>query len=311
MDVKRLFLISFLIGSLIFEAMGEANLPKECGISKTHGLQGCTPKTSRIIGGVEAVNGEIPWQASLDVSNGSQYFTTCGAVVVSSQYLLTAAHCLKYKDEGVMWEAIAKFSTIKVGDTHMFIGNEIYNISSFFIHPNYTILEDENKTIYKNDIALVQLTSNISFNDNVTAICLPESKFTVCGSENVVISGWGLTEEHNETDDHYISFPFNLQRANIQTIAKNDSRCIKSNNGTEIDDTVFCTDSRPKGSYPGDMGGPVSIEHSGKCVLAGLISNEEYCEKDFQSGLNVNIVHFLEWIYETIRTTARDGVSPS
>nr|XP_040570051.1 transmembrane protease serine 11G-like [Lepeophtheirus salmonis] len=253
MDVKRLFLISFLIGSLTFEAMGEANLPKECGISKTYGLQGCTPKTSRTIGGVEAVTGEIPWQAFLDLNNGSESSTTCGAVVVSSQFLLTAAHCLKYNDEGVMWEAIANYSMISVGDTNFYMGTE-YNISSFIIHPNYSILDHENKTIYKNDIALVQVTNNISFNENVTAICLPESQFSINGSENVVISGWGLIEHNTPIDDFDLFFGYDSRRADIQTIAKNDSRCIKSNNGTEIDDTVFCTDSQPKGSHVGDGG---------------------------------------------------------
>ncbi|CAB4066927.1 unnamed protein product [Lepeophtheirus salmonis] len=130
-------------------------------------------------------------------------------------------------------------------------------------------------------------------------------------SLNDVFSGWGLIELNKPIDDFDLFFGYDSRRADIQTIAKNDSRCIKSNNGTEIDDTVFCTDSQPKGSHVGDGGGPVSIEHSGKCVLAGLISNEEYREKDFQSGLNVNIVHFLEWIHETIRTTAHDCVAAS
>lgn len=43
----------------------------------------------RIVGGVNSVEGEWPWQVSLHFS-GNLY---CGASVLSSDWLISAAHC--------------------------------------------------------------------------------------------------------------------------------------------------------------------------------------------------------------------------
>lgn len=44
----------------------------------------------RIIGGIDAVNGQANYQGSLQI-NGSHH---CGCVIISAEFLLTAGHCI-------------------------------------------------------------------------------------------------------------------------------------------------------------------------------------------------------------------------
>ena len=48
----------------------------------------------KVVGGQEAQPGEWPWQVSL--MRGS--FPFCGGTLVSNQYIITAAHCVKSSD---------------------------------------------------------------------------------------------------------------------------------------------------------------------------------------------------------------------
>uniref|UniRef100_A0A3P8TZK6 Peptidase S1 domain-containing protein n=1 Tax=Amphiprion percula TaxID=161767 RepID=A0A3P8TZK6_AMPPE len=58
-------------------------------ISMTQSRVGSSKVTERIVGGVNSGEGKWPWQVSLHFA-GSLY---CGASVLSSDWLISAAHC--------------------------------------------------------------------------------------------------------------------------------------------------------------------------------------------------------------------------
>jgi len=44
----------------------------------------------KIVGGIEAAAGEIPWQVSLQFNSGLHF---CGGAIISDKWIVTAAFC--------------------------------------------------------------------------------------------------------------------------------------------------------------------------------------------------------------------------
>lgn len=68
---KPIFIVSLTISY---------NIPTDCGLRQF---------STRVVGGVDALEGEWPWQASLQISG--QHI--CGGALISPQWVVSAAHC--------------------------------------------------------------------------------------------------------------------------------------------------------------------------------------------------------------------------
>ena len=82
--------IALILLCCIFSAALCSPLQPSCGKSKSQFSE------TRIIGGREAKEGEFPWQVSIGrISVTSGIITHfCGGTILSSNTILTAAHCL-------------------------------------------------------------------------------------------------------------------------------------------------------------------------------------------------------------------------
>uniref|UniRef100_A0A8C4S9J7 Peptidase S1 domain-containing protein n=1 Tax=Erpetoichthys calabaricus TaxID=27687 RepID=A0A8C4S9J7_ERPCA len=71
----------------------------------------CRPsKKTKIVGGEDARTGEWPWQVSLQMG---KYGHICGASVISSKWLLSAAHCFQDSDEN--WAITRTYYNLQYG----------------------------------------------------------------------------------------------------------------------------------------------------------------------------------------------------
>ena len=133
----------------------------------------------RIVGGEDAVLGQFPHQVLW--ANISNVF--CGGSIYNEVTIITAAHCCKYFDEGIIQlnETIIMAGRIDIDD--LVNGQEI-SIQSYLIHPDYIGIDN-----HYNDICLLTLENELEFNDNVKAIALNTE--TLEAGIKCNVSGWG------------------------------------------------------------------------------------------------------------------------
>ncbi|KAJ3649428.1 hypothetical protein Zmor_021172 [Zophobas morio] len=228
----------------------------------------------KIVNGDQASLGQFPWQVAINFF-GEVETWWCGGVIISEQFILTAAHC------GMTWEVLS--SDVYSG----FIDWENRGDSTFGV--NFITYNDFNPQTMANDIALIEIIFPLEFNDNVKAIDLDSE---VLGSDvNVTVSGWGQT-----TDDADLA-PF-LNYIILSTI--DNSECDQIYGKGTIRDEMFC--ALPIGNVIqatcfGDSGGPAVVYQNGSPTLVGISSfiSDRGCEKGDPSGFT-RIANFREWI---------------
>ncbi|KAM4743486.1 transmembrane protease serine 4a [Anableps anableps] len=231
----------------------------------------------RIVGGVDAFIEDWPWQVSLQ-ENGQH---RCGGSLVSSRWLVTAAHCFTGN--------IRELSRWKVtsGETHMniFGGSSVDRI---ILHGKY----NKDKNDY--DLAMMRLSSPISVGDKRKPVCLPPKDLSLPDKTPVVVTGWGLLTEDGKAAS-------TLQKANIEIIAR--STCSSPTiYGSYITPRMICAGNL-KGNVDacqGDSGGPLVYFSFSHWNLVGVVSWGVGCARENRPGVYSNVDEMLNWIYTVI-----------
>jgi chymotrypsin len=180
---------------------------------------------SRIVGG-QPSPGVYFYQLSLQNSN-HQHF--CGAVIISTNFFVTAAHC-------VFGQTVNQLSVLAgVTNNQDDNGGSRRPVEKCKIHENYVEL-------VTSDIAICKLTEPLVFGPKIWSVLLDNNY--VGGGVQTILTGWGSISMVRDLPVPLystIAYPTQLQRAILPTIT--DEECKKTH---DIDNTQICTFSRVK-----------------------------------------------------------------
>nr|XP_033801511.1 coagulation factor IX [Geotrypetes seraphini] len=238
----------------------------------------------KIVGGTNALKGEIPWQAYLVKKDGTGF---CGGSIISETWIVTAGHCLLSNTEFKV--VVGEHNTEQNDETEQYL-----EVARIVMHPNY----NASKKRYNNDIALLELKTAMKFNSYVTPICIADMGFTenlLKGTKNSVVSGWGDVRFQGRpaTILQKLKVPF-IERATC----KNSSRYSVFVN-------MFCAGyaTETKDSCQGDSGGPHASEFQSTWFLTGITSWGEQCALKDKYGIYTRVSKFSDWIKNSAQLT--------
>uniref|UniRef100_A0A3B3ZWP3 Uncharacterized protein n=1 Tax=Periophthalmus magnuspinnatus TaxID=409849 RepID=A0A3B3ZWP3_9GOBI len=245
----------------------------------THGKAVCQQmgyEGSRVVGGTEAVNGAWPWQVSLQIQGKH----ICGGSIISSMWILSAAHCFQSYNRPNMWKV--QYGDVSLSTMRTQLPKSVSKIVS---HENY------NSHTNDNDIALLKLSSPLTFSSRVKPVCLPNVGVDLSAERQAWVTGWGALQVSGSTPDK-----MNQAEVTIYSRATCNAPYVLNNQVTK---TMICAGKLSGGvdTCQGDSGGPLVVKQDGLWWLAGDTSWGIGCASQNRPGVYGNVSYFINWIH--------------
>ncbi|KAM9457779.1 chymotrypsin-like protease CTRL-1 [Clarias gariepinus] len=238
---------------------------------------GRAPLNTKIVGGANAAVGSWPWQVSIQTKG----FHFCGGSLINENWVLSAAHCFQ-SPNAVPITLVLGARNLQGTSTNI----QQRGASKIIIHPNF------NSTIIDNDIALVQLSSVVTFNEYVLPVCLAASSSSFSGGINVWITGWGRIATNVD-----LAAPQTLQEVVVPTVSNTACATVY---GDLLTNNMICAGvaAGGKGACNGDSGGPLVVKLNQTWIQAGIVSfgTNEGCSVPGIPTVFTRVSQYQVWI---------------
>ena len=259
-NIKRLHIISFVFVVILsfvntLDAIESKNV---VNIIKSN-------ITASIVGGTTVTKGVYPSYAHV-IGGG----VLCGATLIHSDILLTAAHC---QSAFTYDRRIAIGATFRNGSD----ATEVFNVVSIYQHPNYN---SEDKTY---DIMLVKMNSF----SNAPLASINRNIAVPIDNELLTIIGFGATSFPGSVSSILLKAQVNM--VPYVTCLSNYKNLILIDN-----DTMVCASAPNKDSCQGDSGGPLLDTASN--TIVGIVSFGDGCAKIDKPGVYSRVSAAIDFI---------------
>ncbi|CDW55844.1 newborn larvae specific serine protease ss2 [Trichuris trichiura] len=259
---------------------------------------------NRISNGAEAAMYSYPWQA-LVITRGPDAYRRCGGSFIhwreknASSFVLTAAHCVLGNLPHLRGE---RLQLAKLEDLRVVLGAHDIDITSPEEQQLSVVklaVAEYNETSFDQDIALLMLEKEVTYNDYIQGICLPHENEEPPGPESIcVVTGWGQLAYclfELLADGQYGE---KLQELQVGVVGG------QVNSPLFQEKSMVCTghDEIDTGARKGDSGGPLACLKDGTFTLYGVLSFAfaEKCPLLKERQAFSKVSYYLPWIMKTI-----------
>ncbi|NXO93998.1 ACRO protein, partial [Certhia brachydactyla] len=238
---------------------------------------------SRIVGGTDAKPGAWPWIVSIQHPWIRDLKHLCGGSLISTEWVLTAAHCFDEIIEiNMLYVVIGATQLTQPGP-----GAQVHHVKQVLLHSYY------NPDDMSYDIALLELDHPVQCSPYIQLACVPDATLRVSEFQNCWVAGWGSTVARAQKSSDL------LQEAKVQLI---DTKLCNSSRwyAGKIHTHNLCA-GYPQGlidSCQGDSGGPLMCQekNSNYWWVIGITSWGKGCGRAMRPGVYISTQSFYDWI---------------
>ncbi|CAO1430413.1 unnamed protein product [Diamesa hyperborea] len=264
----------------------------------------------RLYGGNKTSLFEYKWNVLLQFKStlgDEQLKFLCGGTLIADQYVLSAAHCATnaeadgYELFSVRvgeWDLSTEVDCTAPENTECASPVQDIKVESYKVHEMY------NDALSVNDIMVIQLEHEVTYDRNVKTICLPTNENELITKtieiDKLIISGWGKTEHKKASDV--------LLFAEIPYLPLDGCKERMKEDGIELilyESHICAGGADLKDTCSGDSGGPLAggIERSKnklpKMFQFGIVSVGVGCRgQGVSPGIYTNVAYYMKWILD-------------